>query len=189
MAGLPDLPAMQRSSSMPDVRIRPMTPDDAARVAGWQYPDRWSVYDLPSSSTILDELDSYWAVTDGEDTLVGFVCEGSAARVDGLTADQDVVDVGVGMDPDLVGQGGGRVFGNAVLAHFGRHHPGRPLRAVIQSWNVRSQRFAAALGFAFVGELTQGGQRTAYRILLKPAAESEGVVVTRSLLGAPEGPD
>jgi hypothetical protein len=32
--------------------------------------------------------------------------------------------------------------------------PGGPLRAVIQSWNMRSRRFAAMLGFFDVGELS-----------------------------------
>ena len=90
-----------------------------------------------------------------------------------LNADPEIVDVGVGMDPCLVGQGSGQTFGTAVLDHLGRRHPGRPLRAVIQSWNVRSRRFAARLGFFDVGEMskTPGEQQGSYRILVRPAAE------------------
>jgi hypothetical protein len=48
----------------------------------------------------------YWAVTDpAGDTLVGFVCAGAAAQVPGLDAGSSFIDVGVGMNPGLVGQG------------------------------------------------------------------------------------
>jgi [ribosomal protein S18]-alanine N-acetyltransferase len=168
---------------MASVRVRPMTTADATHVSSWRYPDRWSVYDLQSSTDILDELDLYKAVSDGDGTLIGFFCQESAARVRGMDPDPEILDVGVGMDPRLVGQGSGRAFGEVVLDHLGRNYPGRPLRAVIQSWNVRSRRFAATLGFADVGELTssQVSQHDSYRILLKPeAGSSRGFVVAPS---------
>lgn len=118
--------------------VRPMTVGDAMRVGEWRYRDEWSVYDIESPDVVLDELDLYWAVTDAaDDSLVGFVCIGAAARVPGLDADPSLIDVGVGMNPDLVGQGRGSEFGGGALEHLARRHPGRPLRAVIQAWNVR----------------------------------------------------
>ena len=161
-------------------RVRPMTTDDAAHVTGWSYPDRWSLYDLSSSSDIVDELGLYWVVTDDGGNLVGFFCMGAAARVHGLDPDPEILDVGVGMNPRLVGQGRGRAFGKVVLDHLGSRYPGRPLRAVIQAWNLRSRRFAAELGFVDAGELgsTHGEEQGSYRIVLKPDAESSrGFVV------------
>lgn len=113
---------------------------------------------------------------------VGFFCVGAATRVPRLDPDPEMLDVGVGMDPRLVGQGSGRAFGTVVLDHLGRRYPGQPLRAVIQSWNVRSQRFAARLGFVDVGYLnsTNGEQQSSYRVLLKADAEaSHGLVVAQ----------
>ena len=176
-------PAVQLRMAMASVRVRPMTTDDAMHISSWRYPDRWSVYDLTSSTNILDELDLYWAVTDGDGTLIGFFCQESAARVRGLNQDPEILDVGVGMDPCLVGQGSGRALGEVMLDHLGRRYPGRPLRAVIQSWNVRSRRFAATLGFVDVGELASSpcSQQDSYRILLKPeAGSSRGSMVTQS---------
>jgi len=169
--------------AMASVRVRPMTIDHATCVSSWRYPDRWSVYDLQSSTDILDELDLYRSVADADGTLIGFFCLESAARVHGMSADPEILDVGVGMDPCLVAQGSGRAFGEAVLDHLGHEYPGRPLRAVIQSWNLRSRRFAATLGFVDVGELASSpcSQQESYRVLLKPeAGSSRGVVVARS---------
>lgn len=95
-----------------------MNVDDALRVAGWRYRDRWSVYDLESPAGLENDLDLYWAVTDTADTMVGFVCVEAAARVPGLDADASFIDVGVGMDPDLAGQGRGSAFGEVVLGHL-----------------------------------------------------------------------
>ena len=99
-----------------------MNVDDALCVAGWRYGEQWSVYDLESASDLLDELDLYWSVTDAADTLVGFVCVEAAARVPGLDADSSFIDVGIGMDPDLVDQGRGPASSEAVLGQ-----PGSPL--------------------------------------------------------------
>ena len=75
---------------------------------------RCTTFDSPA--VVLDELNLYWAVSDtAGETLVGFVCTGAAARVPGLDADPSLIDVGVGMNPDLVGQGRGSEFGEAVL--------------------------------------------------------------------------
>jgi hypothetical protein len=68
-------------------RVRSMTTDDAAPVSGWRYPNRWSAYDLRSSTDISDGLDLYWVVTDGDDNLIGFSCVESAAGVRGLDPD------------------------------------------------------------------------------------------------------
>jgi ribosomal-protein-alanine N-acetyltransferase len=154
--------------------VRPMNVDDASCVAGWRYREQWSAYNLASPAGLLDELELYWAVTDAADTLVGFVCVDAAARVPGLDADSPFIDVGVGMDPDIIGQGRGLAFGEIVLGHLARRYPERPLRAVIQAWNARSLRFTARRGFIDVGELmsARDRQQVRYRILVKPASES-----------------
>lgn len=159
-----------------------MSIDDAAIVSQWRYPDRWSVYDLESAEAVLDDLDLYRAVCDGDGTLVGFFCVGAAARVPGLDPDPQMIDVGVGLDPHLVGRGRGQSFGTAVLDHLAGRCPGQPLRAVIQAWNTRSRRLAGALGFIDVGELSTpvGEPRTIYRVLLRPGNDaSRDFVVTQ----------
>jgi [ribosomal protein S18]-alanine N-acetyltransferase len=149
--------------------VRPMNVADAIDVAGWRYRGQWAAYDLESPAGILDELDLYWAVTDTADSLVGFVCVEAAARVPGQNVDCQFIDVGVGMDPGLAGQGRGPAFGAAVLGHVTGRYPDRPLRAVIQEWNTRSLRFSNTLGFIDVGELTnvRNGREVRYRVVVR----------------------
>ena len=151
-----------------NLRVRPMTVHDAQRVAAWRYSGDWSVYDLRSAQPLIDDLAGYRAVVAGE-TLIGFCCIGEAARVPDMTEEPATIDVGMGMDPALVGAGYGAAFGETVLSYLSQSYPGRALRAVVQSWNVRSLRLTRRLGFEDAGELiaVQGGRPVAYRIVVK----------------------
>jgi ribosomal-protein-alanine N-acetyltransferase len=81
---------------------------------------------------------------------VGFGCLGADARVPGLAGVDGVLDVGVGMRPDLVGQGLGPEFATTVL-EFAATRGATRLRAVVQDWNSRSLRLVERLGFVPTG--------------------------------------
>jgi RimJ/RimL family protein N-acetyltransferase len=131
--------------------VRPLTRDDAVLVGGWRYPGAWRTYDSQPENGLLSAEAGYQAVTgDGGGPLVGFCCSGGEARVPGLAEQEGVLDIGVGMDPELVGQGHGKEFGDVVLDHY-RAAGATRLRAVVQSWNERSIRLTRSLGFTDAG--------------------------------------
>ena len=116
-----------------------MTADDGEAIALWRYPGRWGVYDL------------------------GEPMDPAEARVPGLAEGPGVLGVGVGMRPDLTGQGRGLSFATAVLDH-GRALDGvAMLRAVVKDWNARSIRLLLGLGFTEVGTHAVGG--TSYLVV------------------------
>lgn len=128
--------------------VRPLTPEQGEAMAGWAYPGPWAVYDVTGP---VDPGEGFWAVVDEHDEIAGFACFGVEARVPGLGETPGVLDVGVGMRPDLTGQGRGRDFASAVLAH-GWEVPGTVrLRAVVQDWNARGRALLRRLGFAETG--------------------------------------
>lgn len=143
-----------------------MTVDEAADVARWRYGGDWSVYDLSTPQPLLDNLTSYHSVVAG-DELIGFCCTGIEARCAGMSDDPAILDVGMGMNPNLVGCGNGAQFGKTVLAYLDVRHPGVTLRAVVQGWNERSLRLTRRLGFEDAGELVvvQGGRSVTYRVV------------------------
>jgi [ribosomal protein S18]-alanine N-acetyltransferase len=160
---------MAPGEPLPGLTVRPLEPADAEAIATWRYEGPWDVYDSHPGDRLSAEA-GYQAVVDGAGNLVGFLCLGQEARVPGLAEADGLVDIGVGMRPDLVGQGLGRAFG-AVVSHVARCCGEIQLRAVIQSWNQRSIRMAQRLGFRGVGthRCVQGGREVSYTVLVRPA--------------------
>jgi RimJ/RimL family protein N-acetyltransferase len=158
----------------PSLRVGPLRAGDPERIAAWRYGGPWSVYDPRPGDAPVAAEDGYLAVRDADGRLVGFCCTGGQARVPGLVEEPGVLDVGVGMDPDLVGRGLGRDFGAAVLAHLVPTTPTvRRLRAVVQDWNTRSIRLAQAMGFAVVGQhvVAQDSAQVRYVVLARELPE------------------
>ena len=84
-------------------RFRRMSDEEAARISGWHYEPPYDFYDATSDQDDLRELldpkrrkDAYFSVFDEDGVLVGFFQFERAAKT---------VDVGLGMRPDLTGQG------------------------------------------------------------------------------------
>jgi [ribosomal protein S18]-alanine N-acetyltransferase len=152
--------------------VRPLQREDAEAIAAWRYQGPWSTYDPRPGDPLLSAEAGYHAVVDEAGSLVGFVCTGAEARVPGLGEQDGIVDVGVGMRPDLVGHGLGSAFGAVVLGHVRDLCGDRPLRAAVQSWNERSLRLTRRLGFSVTGihHCEQGGKNVSYTILVRPAA-------------------
>lgn len=151
------------------MHAHPMTAHEAVQVAAWRYDDAWSVYDLDSQQPLLDELSCYHSVF-ADDQLIGFCCTGTAARVAGMTEEPGVLDVGMGMNPQLVGAGRGAEFGGFVLEYLDARYGNQTLRAVVQDWNERSLRLIRRLGFTDAGDLIvlPGGRPVTYRVMTRP---------------------
>lgn len=137
-------------------RLEPLTAEQGEAMAQWRYPGPWAVYDVTGP---IDPAGGFWAVLDEEGQVAGYACFGLEARVPGLDERPGVLDVGVGMRPELTGQGRGAAFAAAVLEH-GRSVSGAGrLRAVVQEWNERSRRLLGRLGFEETGTHDVGDVR------------------------------
>ena len=94
-------------------------------------------------------MSDYFAVYDNT-RLVGFGVVGFQAMVKGQISSDDLLDVGLGMNPDLIRKGNGREFTSVVLlgatkiAKEGGFHG---LRCAILDWNIVSQKMATIQGF------------------------------------------
>ena len=133
--------------------LRPLTAEQGEVMAQWRYPGPWAIYDVTGP---LDPAEGFWSVLDENGDVAGYACFGLEARVPGLAERVGVLDVGVGMRPELTGQGRGRDFAEAVLAHGAAISGIGRLRAVVQEWNARSRRLLTGLGFVETGQHVVG---------------------------------
>ncbi len=135
------------------------TEADARELLGWQYPAPYDIYNADpltvdrDSANLLDPANRYYVATDEQGMLAGFCCYGVDARVAGGDyGDPDLLDVGLGLRPELTGHGRGAVFFNAVLA-FGREHLGaQRYRLTVAAFNRRAIRIYERAGFRAVAQ-------------------------------------
>ena len=136
--------------------ISPLSEEIAHKIMDWRYQPPYDLYDLSENDLpgLLKPEYRYHQVFDGNMELVGYCCYGLDARVPGGNYDigePAVLDVGLGMHPNLVGQGRGAGFLGAIL-DFGKDilSPER-FRATIASFNQRSLRTFQGQGFQITG--------------------------------------
>ena len=149
---------------MADYQIIPMTREQAEIIITWNYEPPFGVYDLKPEDLngLLNPEYRYHQVVDKERDLVGYCCYGKDAQVPGgdySSGELEIMDIGVGMRPDLTGQGRGSGFLGAVLNYGTASYSPGTFRATIAGFNQRSLRTFQALGFeikgGFVRELAE----------------------------------
>lgn len=130
-----------------------LSPTDEARISGWHYADLDAQYD-PGPGSVRATA-GYLGLATGPEGLVGYVCFDGEARVSGLAPAHGVVDLAVGLRPDLVGGGWGHAVISTAVAEARRRFPGaHGARAVVHRWNHRSRRALRSAGFAETAQHT-----------------------------------
>lgn len=150
------------------LRIEPMTLARAGQVVTWRHPPPYDTYDvLPDErATLLEPRYRYHVVLDG-DELVGYCCFGDDGQVRGGTYREGELEVGWGMRPDLMGQGRGRAFAEAILDFAERTYRPQAVGLTIAEFNRRSQAVAEAQGFTVDGQRFAGPDGMIFRRYLR----------------------
>jgi RimJ/RimL family protein N-acetyltransferase len=155
------------------LRFRPLGEDDAQAIVDWRYEDPYSIYDAGPDEVagMLAPENRYYAIAREDDPLIGFCCFGPDARVRGGSYDDEALDIGVGLRPDLTGGGMGAAFIESVL-DFGRQEfAPAGFRATVAAFNKRSLRACETAGFeriaTFAGTTPKG--KRDFVVLIRPA--------------------
>jgi GNAT superfamily N-acetyltransferase len=150
------------------ITLGPLTAADLDSVVGWRYPPDYSVYDgrAGDRDVLRDPANGFLAIRRGGEFL-GHVCTGVEARVPGMSADPGLVDVGIGLRPDRVGQGLSATLVPAVLAALGPGLGARvAFRAAVAEWNGRARAAVARAGFEPAGRHVN--DNGAYLLFVRP---------------------
>jgi ribosomal-protein-alanine N-acetyltransferase len=126
--------------------IRAMTAEDAGEIAAWRYPEPYSFYDSARDpddlAALLDPAgwgERYFAADDLLDhRLAGFF---------EFTVAEDVVEIGLGLRPDLTGQGLGASFLAAGLEFAGARFSTRSYALAVAAFNRRAIAVYERAGF------------------------------------------
>jgi ribosomal-protein-alanine N-acetyltransferase len=130
----------------------------------WTYPEPYERYSLDSSAipyflTLLeDPQGSLTMITDPSGQLIAYVTTGTDARVPGGDYAEELIDIGLGIRPELTGRGLGTEIVAKVLGRLEKSFPGLGFRVTIAEFNHRAQKVWMRNGFVeskrFISEKT-----------------------------------
>jgi [ribosomal protein S18]-alanine N-acetyltransferase len=142
--------------------VKRMTEEYAKQILTWKYEAPYDFYNNEESTESLNELleNSYYAVLNTDETLIGFFCIGSAAQVPfGNTVGaylEDISDIGIGMNPTLTGKGFGAEFFSFILSYILETYKVNSLRLTVAAFNQRAIHLYTKLGFVKEMEFSRG---------------------------------
>ncbi|WP_151734913.1 GNAT family N-acetyltransferase ['Paenibacillus yunnanensis' Narsing Rao et al. 2020] len=154
--------------------VNKMTEKEARSIAEWRYEAPYELYNVTGDlEEILQELldGSYYAVRSSGDELVGFFCYGRNAQVpgglrQGLYTGESVIDIGLGLKPELTGRGLGLEFLRAGIAYAARTFAPRKLRLSVAAFNTRAIALYSKAGFDPAGQFDNTADGQTIRFVL-----------------------
>jgi ribosomal-protein-alanine N-acetyltransferase len=155
-------------------RFDPMDEASARAIFQWRYGPPYEVYNLDSADLedelqlFLDPAHAYHRITDEGGNLVAYCCFGAEAQVPGGDYGQEALDVGMGVRPDLTGQGRGLGFVGAVLDFAAGMFAPAMYRVTVAQFNQRALRVWEKAGFRPVQTFARSGDGMSFVILARP---------------------
>lgn len=156
---------------------------DAAAIADWEYEPPYTMYNLRGSPlAIIEFLTGPYFSVRREGRLVGFYCFGQAARVkhrdsERYYRDTSFLDIGLGLRPDLCGQGYGLGFLTCGMAFARMHFGAERFRLTAVAGNLRAIKVYQRAGFRELGRFARqasGGPMEFVVMTFDPARETSG---------------
>ena len=158
-------------------RVKPLEECHARDILSWKYPTPYDFYDPPDDDRAEEYIElflnpefQFHAVLDSKENLIGFCSYGIDGQVPGGDYTRDALDIGLGMKPELTGQGRGVAFFNAVLDYaFSTINPER-IRLTVANFNRRALHLYENFGFIPADEFADSHSHVPYTILVREAA-------------------
>lgn len=142
--------------------IQPMDRDGALAISFWTYEAPFDFYNMDARNEGINELldGAYFKILD-EHELIGFCCFGNSAKVPvgsqyGAYPDNGTVDIGLGMRPDLTGNGKGYTFFNSILEFAQDELKANLFRLTVARFNERAIALYKKFGFEPVLSFPRG---------------------------------
>ncbi len=140
--------------------IKEMNEEYAKDILNWKYDEPYDFYNNEITDEGMEELldSSYHALVDDYKDLIGFFCTGKTAQVPignqyGVYK-YDLIDIGLGMSPTLVGKGKGYEFCSFILKFIEENYKSTPIRLTVAKFNHRAIYLYGKLGFVMENEFS-----------------------------------
>ncbi len=132
-----------------------MTKESAYEIAQWTYAGIYSCYSFDGSDEILEELmnGEYYVAYDNENNILGYICIGKSAQIptieEKVYIDETVLDIGLGLNPLLCGNGLGSEFLMECISFGKQRFNASNIRLTVASFNQRAIKVYERIGFNY----------------------------------------
>jgi ribosomal-protein-alanine N-acetyltransferase len=158
-----------------DLRFAPMDEASARAILEWRYAAPLDVYNPDPAR--LEENVAYFVnpdnrlyrMTDDSGELVAYCSVGADAQVPGGDYQVPALDLGLGLRPDLTGQGRGAGAVCAVLAFAAQAFDPPRFRVSVAAFNTRALRVWEKAGFGPVQRFGRSSDGMPFVILIRGA--------------------
>ncbi|MNO89482.1 hypothetical protein D3C76_809660 [compost metagenome] len=158
-----------------ELYMEKMSTDAAIDILSWRYDQPYDFYNNEYTPEAISEMlaETFFSVLDDAEELIGFFCVGSSAQVPNelYTYSQGFIDIGLGMRPELTGQGNGTLFFTAVLNEMDKMFGNSSQRLTVAKFNERALRLYEKLGFRREAEFVKGN--TVFIVMIKVKARNQ----------------
>lgn len=141
-------------------------------ISAWKYPKPYDIYSMGSDAETVNELMNcnYYCIFESSE-LVGYYCAGKAAQVPTelskpIYADCNYIDIGLGMKPELTGNGQGKRFFAYILKCIKNSYADKKLRLTVATFNKRAIHLYQSFGFKKHFTYTNPNTDTEFMIML-----------------------
>jgi len=142
---------------MMDINIVKMTKEYAQQISHWKYDGPYAFYNHSDSNIEGFMDDTHFACTHISGELVGYFCYGNDARIPTIEEnvyDDNFLDIGLGLRPDLCGKGHGLAFFLKGIDYAQLRYNTKNLRLAVATFNERAIKLYSRAGFYVEREVT-----------------------------------
>ncbi|MCU0522611.1 MAG: GNAT family N-acetyltransferase [Anaerolineae bacterium] len=155
----------------------PMDREAALDILTWRYPPPYDVYGLDvdpaqregNVTYMVDPAKRFYAMRRGE-LVVAFCSFGADAQVPGGEYGGESLDIGLGLRPELTGQGHGHIYVSAVVDFACEAFGPRSLRVTVAENNRRAFRVWRNAGFEPFARFAGPDGKTVYLTMVRAVA-------------------
>lgn len=153
--------------------FHPLDESSATTILTWKYEAPYDIYDLASPEPedtlhyLLDPQNAFYGMYDQQDRLEAFCSFGPDGQVTGGDYTTPALDIGIGVRPDLTGQGHGDVYVKAVIDFANSTYAPERLRVTIAAFNSRALKVWEKAGFQMTQKFRGGWENMDFVIMMK----------------------
>lgn len=127
--------------------FKPIDKEAAEDLATWKYEPPLDLYNHTEPAEYCLRPENNYFVAYKGDKILGFYCFGEECIVSGGDYEVEALDIGIGLNPEFVGQGFGKAFFKAAIMDIGRTHPGMKIRLTVANFNKVAIKVYEVSGF------------------------------------------